>query len=131
MSWITSYSARRRRVPIRRQPFQPHCRPFLEELEQRLSPSVNLLTYHNDNASTGQNLAETALTPGNVNSTSFGKQFSTFVDGQVYAQPLYLSNVNITTGANRGTHNVAFVATEHDSAYAIDADSGQILWQDS
>ena len=108
-----------------------HCRLHLEALESRLAPSVNMLTYHNDNSSTGENLAETILTPANVNSTSFGKLFSTYVDGQVYAQPLYMSGVTITTGPKPGTHNVVFVATEHDYVYAIDADNGQILWQDS
>jgi hypothetical protein len=90
-----------------------------------------VLTYHNDNASAGQNLTETTLTPSNVNSSTFGKLFSTSVDGQVYAQPLYDPGVNITTGTNQGTHNVVFVATEHDSLYAIDSNNGTILWHDS
>jgi hypothetical protein len=90
-----------------------------------------VLTYHNDNSSTGQNLTETVLTPSNVNSSTFGKLFSTSVDGQVYAQPLYDPGVNITTETNQGTHNVVFVATEHDSLYAIDANNGTILWRDS
>src|ERR1019366_7434579 len=79
---------------------------------------VNVTTYHNENARTGQNLQETILTPSNVNSSQFGKLFSVAVDGWVYAQPLYLSNINIAGG----THNVLYVATEHDSLYAIDAD---------
>ncbi|HEV3255509.1 MAG TPA: S8 family serine peptidase, partial [Gemmataceae bacterium] len=99
-------------------------------LEAHLARSAtNVLTYHNDNASTGQNLTETVLTPANVNSTSFGKLFSTAVDGQVYAQPLYMAGVNITMGANQGIHNVVVVATQHDSLYAIDADNGTLLWQ--
>jgi hypothetical protein len=102
----------------------------LEELESRLVPS-NLLTYHNDNSSTGRNLAVLALTPANVNSTGFGKLFTTYVDGQVYAQPLVMANVNITTGPLPGIHSVAFVATEHDDVYAIDAITGLILWHDS
>ena len=85
-------------------------------------------TYYNDNARTGQNIAEPILTPGNVNSTQFGKLWSTTVDGYVYAQPLYLPNVQNIAGA---THNVLYVATEHDSVYALDADSGTVLWQQS
>lgn len=88
---------------------------------------VNVTTYHNDNARTGQNTQETILTPANVNSVNFGKLYTTAVDGDVYAQPLYLSNIAIA-GA---THNVVYVATQHDSVYAIDADTGTIYWQKS
>jgi len=86
---------------------------------------VNVTTYHFDNSRTGQNTQETTLTPANVNSTQFGKLYSVAVDGYVYAQPLYLANVSIAGG----THNVLYVATEHDSLYAIDADSATIYWQ--
>jgi hypothetical protein len=85
------------------------------------------VTYHNDNARTGQNLNETTLTPANVNSTSFGKIATLSVDGKVDAEPLYLSALSV----NGATHNVLYVVTEHDSVYAFDADSGTVLWQKS
>src|SRR5438309_4158364 len=122
---------RRNRSAARRHPPRKTYRPSIEEMEPRTLPSVNVLTYHNDNSDTGQNLNETLLTPANVNSSSFGKFFSVGVDGQVYAEPLYASGVSITVGANHGVHNVVFVATEHDSVYAIEADTGAVLWQDS
>ena len=90
-----------------------------------LPAQVNVTTYHNDNAWTGQNTQETILAPVNVNGGQFGKLFSVAVDGYVYAQPLYLSKVNIAGG----THNVLYVATERDSLYAIVADKGTVYWQ--
>ena len=82
--------------------------------------TINVVTYHYDNLRTGQNLNETILTPTNVNSTTFGKLGAFTVDGLVDAQPLYLSAVAIPSV---GTKNVLYVATEHDSVYAFDADS--------
>jgi fibronectin type 3 domain-containing protein len=126
MHWHRS----RRRRPLPRVG-STRCLPRLEELESRLAPSADVLTYHNDNSDTGQYLGETVLSPANVNVADFGKLFSTSVDGRVYAEPLYKSAVNILTGPSQGIHNVVYVATEHDSLYAIDADNGQVLWQDS
>jgi outer membrane protein assembly factor BamB len=89
--------------------------------------SAQVLTSQNDNARTSANVHETILTPGNVNERQFGKIFSLRVDGDVYAQPLYLPNVEIP---GKGRHNVLYVATEHDSVYAFDADrADQPLWR--
>ncbi|MGO9113898.1 MAG: fibronectin type III domain-containing protein [Thermoguttaceae bacterium] len=107
-------------------------RASFEQLEERALLSINVTLYRYDAASSGLDASETVLTPANVYAGSFGKQFTTAVDGQVLAQPLYMSGLTITIGPYAGTtHNVVFVATEHDSLYAIDADSGQVLWQDS
>ena len=84
-----------------------------------------VLTYHNDNQRTGRNLHETTLTISNVRSSTFGKLFTLNTDGRVDAQPLYVPNLSI----NGGTHNTVFVATEHGSVYAFDADQGLLLWR--
>jgi hypothetical protein len=89
---------------------------------------VSVLTQHNNNSRTGANLNETSLKTANVNVSTFGKLFGMPVDGFVYAQPLYMPNVNMP---NSGTHSVLFVATAHDSVYAFDADTGAQLWQRS
>jgi len=94
---------------------------------------IDVITYHYDNLRTGQNVNEKTLTPANVNQTQFGKLGSFNADGHVDAQPLYLSNVAIPS---KGTKNVLYVVTEHDSVYAFDADSvngstSTVLWQSS
>src|SRR6516164_1168448 len=89
----------------------------LEELERRLAPAnVSVTTFHYDPFIQGQDLQETDLSPFTVNSGNFGKLASMPVDGYVYAQPLYVHGVMISGMP----HDVAFVATEHDSVYAFD-----------
>lgn len=78
-----------------------------------------VFTYHNDKARTGVNSREFALTPASVTPATFGKLFSCNVDGAIYAQPLWVRGLSIAGG----THNVIFVATQHDSVYAFDADA--------
>jgi hypothetical protein len=89
--------------------------------------ATDVVTAKNDQARTGQNLTESILTPTNVNAATFGLLRVLAVDGKVDAQPLYLSHLAV--GAS--THNVVFIATEHDSVYALDADSGATLWHSS
>jgi hypothetical protein len=88
--------------------------------------TTDVLTYHDDIARTGQNLSETTLTLGNVNSGTFGKLAFYSMDGRVDAEPLYASNVAVP---NNGTHNLVIAATENDSVYALDANSGATIWQ--
>jgi hypothetical protein len=87
--------------------------------------SNNVLTFHNDNARDGQYLVETVLTPANVKTNVFGKLWVLSVDGKVDAEPLYCGDVIIP---GKGRHNILLVATEHDSVYAFDADSTNLLW---
>ncbi|HUA15107.1 MAG TPA: IPT/TIG domain-containing protein [Verrucomicrobiae bacterium] len=91
--------------------------------------SAGIYTYRYDNMRSGVNSSETTLTPANVTQQTFGKKFSYPVDGWIDAQPLYVANVMM--GGN--LHNVVYVATEHDSVYAFDADGLQstALWQTS
>jgi len=88
--------------------------------------STDVLTYHNDNGRTGQNLTETILTTTNVTSAKFGKLGFYSVDGLVDAEPLYAANVAVP---GNGTHNLLIVPTENDSVYAFDADSGGVIWK--
>ena len=91
-----------------------------------LGQATDVLTYHNDNGRTGQNLNEAILSAANVTNNHFGKLWVLNTDGRVDAQPLYAAGVVIP---RKGAHNVVYVATEHDSVYAFDADSTNLFWQ--
>ena len=124
-------------------------RLLAERLEDRRMLSVTATSYRYTIDGTGVNPNETVLTPANVLSTAkggtFAKQFTVAVDGQVLAEPLYLAGLTLTatpggsqnvasavpTNQQNTVHNVVFVATENDSVYAIDANTGQMLWQDA
>ena len=80
---------------------------------------VNVTTHHNDLARDGQNVNETILAPANVNTSQFGRLFVQPIDGYAYTQPLYVPGLSI----GGATHNVVYLATEHDSVYAFDADN--------
>ena len=101
---------------------------FLLFCSSAYAQGVDILVQRYDDGRTGQNLAETALTVSNVNTAAFGKVYTLPVDGWVYAQPLYKSNLFIP---GKGTFNVLFIATEHNSVYAFDADTATPLWQTS
>jgi outer membrane protein assembly factor BamB len=99
---------------------------FRREMLVGAAPAFKgVLTYHNDNTRTAQNSTENTLTLKNVNVNTFGKLFVIPTDGLVDAQPLYAPNISIAGG----THNVLFVASENDTVYGFDADSGSTLWQ--
>lgn len=90
---------------------------------------LNVLTHRYDWGRTGANLKETRLNAANVNRRQFGKLFSRAVDGQVYAQPLYVSQIKL---ADQSIRNVVYVVTEHNSVYAFDADDAEAvdpLWR--
>jgi Legume lectin domain/Chitobiase/beta-hexosaminidase C-terminal domain/PQQ-like domain len=92
----------------------------------------NVTTQHYDNVRSGSYTTETQLTPSTVTPSNFSRLFGQTVDGQIYAQPLYMQNVAI----GGVTHNVVFVATENDTVYAFDADTNggtnaSPLWQAS
>jgi hypothetical protein len=87
----------------------------------------DVTTYHYNLNRDGLNSQETILTQANVNSTSFGKVGMDTVDGKVDAEPLYLATLSI----GGALHNVLFVASEHGSVYAFDADTNAQLWKTS
>jgi outer membrane protein assembly factor BamB len=91
------------------------------------STTVDVLTFQYDLSRSGVTSAETILTPANVTAGSFGKLATLPVDGNVYAQPLYVSKLVTATGVR----DVVFVATQHDSVYAFDAATSELLWHDA
>jgi hypothetical protein len=91
------------------------------------SAQTAVTTYHYDNHRTGWNAKESALTPSNVNKSSFGLLFSVTLDDQVDAEPLIVPGVNVTGGTSPGVHDVVYMATGHDTVYAIDANAGTVL----
>ncbi len=133
------------RCPSRRTRPSNRCRPTLAALKSRLvlsgsaigagANAADVLAYHDDNSRTGSVTNETTLTPTTVSPTTFGKLFSYPVDGQVYAEPLYVQSLGMSDGQ---VHGVVFVATENDSVYALDAvdptagpNHDGVLWHDS
>ncbi len=93
--------------------------------------AVNVLTNHNNLANTGENLHEHILNPHNVGGGQFGKLFVTRLNGVDYGQPLFVSHVKITTGPHQGVQNIIIATTSRDAVYAINADTGEVLWKRS
>jgi hypothetical protein len=119
-----SLSDRRRSLPMVLALFSLVAIPSLAGNAPTGSPQ-DVLTYHGDNLRTGWFSSETQLTTSNVNASSFGLLKSLVLDGRVDAEPLYVSQQTIL---NQGVHNVIYVATENNSLYALDADTGKTLW---
>src|SRR5215469_16883700 len=93
---------------------------------------ADILTNRGNLARTGLNQNETTLTPTNVSSRYFGLLYNMPVDGQVYAQPLYVTGQKIITSTSQTRiADILYVATENDSLYAFDADTGALYWQSS
>jgi hypothetical protein len=99
-----------------------------------LQAQTNVLTQRYDNSRSGVNSNERVLSQANVNAKNFGKLFTRYVDGEIYAQPLVVSNLGVP---GRGKRNVVFIATEHNSVYAFDGDNPdavspffrQLMWE--
>jgi hypothetical protein len=108
-------------------PSDPSPTPTPTHTPTPTATAPDITTFHDNNSRDGLNAQETILTLSNVNSTQFGKVGFDAVDGKVDAEPLFLAGVN----AGGSTRNVLYVATEHDSVYAFDADSGAQIWKAS
>jgi fibronectin type 3 domain-containing protein len=105
-------------------------------LESRVAPATNVLSYRAGTVGVGVNNTETELAPANLSTTTFGKSFATALDGQVYTQPLVKTGVTVVNGPNTlagaaGVHDLVLVATQHDSVYALDANTGSVVWKRS
>lgn len=111
--------------PQKARPLQVSASPAVGE--RVLAGHVAVLTYKYDNQRSGENRHEYLLNTGNVNAQHFGMLASSQVDGQVYAQPLYVPGIRI----GGLLHNLVIVATEHDSVYAFDAQHATPLWHTS
>src|SRR5438552_1162854 len=101
------------------------CRENLTDNNAPNPQSVSVLTQHNDNARSGWNDNESALTTRNVNVQQFGAVFALPVDDQVYAQPLVVGHVSVGAGGR----NVVYIATVNNTLYAYDGDDGTLYWQ--
>jgi hypothetical protein len=111
-------------------PQAAHAADVARQVAHAAPANSAVTTYRNDNGRTGQYPNETILNTSNVNVSQFGKRVSYPVDGQLYAQPLYVPNLTI----GGSVHNVVFAATENDTVYAFDADAtsaGAPLWKTS
>jgi outer membrane protein assembly factor BamB len=92
------------------------------------SLAYDVLTNHNNAARNGLIAKEVKLTPSNVSGLKM--LFHKPVDGQVYAQPLCVTNQLVyKNGISAGKHSIVIVATEHGSVYAFDARTGVKYWQ--
>jgi uncharacterized protein (TIGR03437 family) len=98
----------------------PFCSVAVFAWSSILCGQVDVFTSNYDNYRTNANLGEFVLTKANVNPTQFGKLYAFAIDGEAYAQPLYVRGVNLPDGTAR---NVLYVATMHNSVYAFDADA--------
>ncbi len=98
-------------------------------LSQARNSKISVTTYHYDNLRTGWDSSESSLTYQSVGGKKFGLLHAVALDDQVDTQPLVVSNETTTRGVNPGLHDVTYVATEHNTVYAIDASSGTVLFQ--
>jgi large repetitive protein len=91
------------------------------------SAGPDITTWQVNTQHTGNNSSEAILTPGNVGATgNFGLLFTQQLDGQSYGQPLFVTATTLAklpgSFGDGKSHNVVYVATEHNSIYAFDAD---------